>query len=137
MNKIVVGAILGVLALVFLIGAAAASSHAAISYSLLGLAALSVIGIFVLLNKGAASPDAPAFEAHPDDEIADNPIKGDWDNWPKTLGVAGVGLVALLSFVGMFIAVHQGYGTWIIYPALAMVVIWLSVITLFTTGIVN
>jgi len=93
---------------------------------------LAVVGIFVLVNRGVLTPPAPREES--DVEIK---VTGEWDKWPQALGASLVGLVALLSWVGLFVALHYGYGTWIAFPAVGMVVIWLGVISLYASGVTD
>ena len=122
--------LLTVATVVFLVATAATTGPAPLaSHILLGLSALSAIGLIMVAGKASVAP-LVASTAPP------NP-PGAWDKWPQVLGGAVFALICLLLWAALFIALHLGYGTWVIYPAVIMVAIWLSLIVLYATGIAD
>ncbi len=127
MSKMALGIIITFITLAALLASAANAANPSASRLLLIVAVVGVIGLVGLAGRGALSPAA----AKPVEEK----FVGEWQGWQKTLGVVALGLVCLLSWGGLFIAIHAGYGTWVAFPAIGMVVIWLTLIVVFSSGI--
>lgn len=117
-----------VAALVLLAVSAATTSAPVVSHILVALAVLCGVGLIYVAGKGSVAPPSP--NAVPR-------VAGEWENWPKVLGTALFALVALLLWVALFISLHLGFGTWVIYPGVIMVGIWLLLIVLYTSGVTD
>ena len=117
------GIVLAVVAVALLVVAALFAQNAVVSWTVLALLAVVIVAGFWGVGKAVETlPERPRAPGNPDD----------WRKWPQTVGIILVGLVGLLVYVGIYLSIHAGLAFWVLYPALALVVVLFIIIISFS-----
>jgi hypothetical protein len=141
MKHWIIGIVLAVIALGLLYGAAALSQTAPTTSALLLAAfAVAVIGEFAIITlagKRAAAARVAAPVAAPAAAAAGHPAAtgpSPWSGTGATLGVALIGLVGLLVYLGIYVGAWAHVMGWLVWVGVALSFLMLGVVVLLTAG---
>ncbi len=131
------GIALAVLAFVLLYASAVVSQTASVVslVLLLGCVLLVLAGFFVIAHASKHMPAPAPKAAAPAAGGAAAPVdSAPWAGTGKTLGVALVGVVGLLVYVGIYVGAWADIMGWIIYLAIFLTFSMLVLIVMLTMG---